>query len=66
MFIEVTGRKDGDKLLVSVGVIKSVASDDNGSYIETYYDEKHGSRGVFVRESYDEIKAKLNDLVGVK
>lgn len=60
-FIEVTEKVSGEKALVSINEIRAITrQDDNNVFIETDYDVKDGSIGVCVRESYDEIKGKLD------
>jgi hypothetical protein len=59
-FIEVTDYIDGFKILCPIGKILNVVCDGDGSvFIETGVDGKGESTGVLVRESYEEIKAKL-------
>lgn len=60
-FIEVTDYDRDVKYLVSVDKITTVACDKKGTvFIETGTDGDGESSGVFVAESFDEIKRKIN------
>lgn len=60
-FIEVTDYDRDVKYLVSVDKITTVACDNKGTvFIETGTDLDGESSGVFVAESFDEIKRKIN------
>lgn len=59
-FIEVTDYDSEVKYLLSVDKITTVACDKKGTvFIETGTDEDGESSGVFVAETFDEIKEKL-------
>lgn len=59
-FIEVTDKDSGVTVLCPVSKILTVVCDNNGDvFIELDVDGKLDSTGVLVRESYDEIKSKL-------
>ena len=60
-FIEVTDYDRDVKYLVSVGKITTVACDKKGTvFIETGTDLDGESSGLFVAESFDEIKNQIN------
>lgn len=59
-FIEVT-LSGGEKVLCPVRLISGVVKDDDGVFIETGTDGKGKSTGMFVAESYENIKQKLTD-----
>lgn len=60
-FIEVTDYARDVKYLVSVDKITTVACDKNGTvFIETSTDLDGESSGVFIAESFDDIKKKIN------
>lgn len=60
-FIEVTDYDRDVKYLVSVDKIKTVACDKKGTvFIETGTDLDGESSGLFIAESFDEIKKKIN------
>lgn len=63
MFIEITEKESGEKALVSVNEIRAITRQDGKNvFIETDYDSKDGSTGVVVRESYDEVRRKLDKM----
>lgn len=57
-FIEVTLFGYG-KALYPVWLITAVLQDDDGTFIEMGKDGKDKHVGVFVAESYDEVKQKI-------
>lgn len=60
-FIEVTDYDRDVKYLVSVDKITTVACDKKGMvFIETGTDLDGESSGLFIAESFDEIKKKIN------
>lgn len=59
-FIEVT-LSGGEKALCPVRLISGVVEDNDGVFIETGTDNKGKSTGMFVAESYENIKQKLTD-----
>ncbi len=60
-FIEVTDYDRDVKYLVSVDKIITVACDKKGTvFIETGTDLDGGSSGLFIAESFDEIKNQIN------
>lgn len=60
-FIEVTDYDRDVKYLVSVDKITTVARDKKGTvFIETGTDLDGESSGLFVAESFDEIKNQIN------
>lgn len=60
-FIEVTDYKRDIKYLVAIDKITTVACDKKGTvFIETSTDLDGESSGVFVSESFDDIKKKIN------
>lgn len=61
-FIEVTDYDGGMKVLCPIAKITSVVCDgDDSVFIEMGVDGKGVSSGILVRESFDEIKAKIQD-----
>lgn len=59
-FIEVT-LHGGEKVLCPVGIITAIMEDDDGTFIETGKGGKDKFTGMFVAESYDEVKQKISD-----
>lgn len=60
-FIEVTDYDRDVKYLVSVDKIMTVACDKKGTvFIETGTDLDGESSGLFIAESFDDIKKKIN------
>lgn len=60
-FIEVTDYDRDVKYLVSVDKITTVACDNKGTvFIETGTDLDGESSGLFIAESFDEIKNQIN------
>ncbi len=60
-FIEVTDYDRDVKYLVSVDKIMTVACDEKGTvFIETGTDLDGESSGLFIAESFDEIKNQIN------
>lgn len=60
-FIEVTDYLGDVKYIVSLDKITTIACDKQGKvFIETGTDFDGESSGVFVAESFDEIKRKIN------
>lgn len=57
-FIEVT-LNYGEKVLCPVRIITAVLQDYDGTFIETGKDGKDKHTGMFVAESYDEVKQKI-------
>ncbi|MCM1441204.1 MAG: hypothetical protein NC131_18675 [Roseburia sp.] len=60
-FIEVT-LKDGTKTMIAAQTIRAIVSETDGTYIETEFDGKRGSTGIFVIESYEKVKQLLNEV----
>lgn len=60
-FIEVTGVANGGKICISVERIFAFTEDGDGTYIETYQDRMRHSWGYAVKESYDEVVAKIKE-----
>lgn len=61
-FIEVTDYDRGLKCLISADKISSVVCDGDGSvFIEMCVDSEGTSSGIFVEESFDEIKKLLKN-----
>lgn len=58
-FIEVTERYDGFKVLYPIEKITAVVDGTNGTFIETGFDRKGVSTGIYAVETFDEIKAQL-------
>lgn len=58
-FIEVTECESGCKLLYAIGKIQAVVSDGQDTFIETGFDRRGESAGAYVRESYEEVKGKI-------
>lgn len=58
-FIEVTDFDGGMKVLVPISKIMGIVYDSDGVFIEMGTDNGGTSSGIFVTESYDEIKNKL-------
>ena len=60
-FIEVTESESGLKVLCPVSKILSVVCDETGGvFIETGFDGSAESSGIEVRETFDDVKQKLN------
>lgn len=61
-FIEVTDYDGGMKVLCPVHKITGIVCDANGDvFIEMGTDKGGDSSGILVSESFDEIKAKINE-----
>lgn len=60
-FIELTVHASGDKILCPIRIITGVVEDTDGTFIETGYDGKNKSTGIFVAESYAEVKEKIQN-----
>ncbi len=58
-FIELTECESGCKVLYALSKIQAVVSDGRDTVIETGFDKKGESAGAYVRESYEEIKGKI-------
>lgn len=59
-FIEVTDYDDGTKMLLPIDKIITIESDGSDSvFISMLIDSDSTPVGVYVAESYEEIKAKL-------
>lgn len=58
-FIEVTEKHDGFKVLYPIEKITAIVDEANGTFIETGYDRKGASTGIYAVETFDEIKAQL-------
>lgn len=72
-FIELTVHASGDKILCPIRIITGVVEDTDGTFIETGYDGKNKSTGIFVAESYgpdenaeSDLTCKVNDLETVE
>lgn len=61
-FLEVTNYDDGITVLVPIDKITGIVCDGDGSvFIEMGTDRSDISSGIFVTESYGEIKEKLKE-----
>jgi len=62
-FIELTECESGCKVLYALGKIQAVVSDGADTFIEMNVDSRRSGTGVgvYVRESYEEIKAKIKE-----
>ena len=61
-FIEVTSYDDGMKVLVPIGKITGIVRDGDGSvFIEMGTNRDDTSSGIFITESYEEVKRKLKE-----
>ena len=65
-FIEVTREEDGKKLLINISKIETIYPEEENAaaFISVRNEGKHGEKyhyGVFVKESYEEIKSKLGE-----
>ena len=63
-FIEVTRKEDGKKILLNVSKIEAVYPEEEGrgTFVSTESKSKREGKyyyGAFVKESYEEIKSKL-------
>lgn len=58
-FIELTECESGCKVLYALSKIQAVVSDGVDIFIETGMDGKGKSTGAFVRECFEDIKAKI-------
>ena len=62
-FIEVTDIDGGRKVLCPISKITGVVCDtDDSVFIEMGVDKEGVSSGIIVRESFDEIKSKINSI----
>ena len=60
-FIELTVHANGDKILCPLRIITGVCEDNGGTFIETGYDGKNKAVGIFVTESFEEVKQKIQN-----
>ncbi len=59
-FLEVTEKIDGIKVCIPVKSIKSVSSDRNGNcFIETGVDKDGNATGIYCKDLYSQVIAKL-------
>lgn len=63
MYIEVTDRESGYRLLCPLSRILCIVESADGAFIETSY-ERGKSRGIITAEKYEEIKAKIERISG--
>ncbi len=59
-FIELTAYGSGDKILCPLRVITGVCEDGGGVFVETGLDGKGKETGIFVTESFEEVKEKIS------
>ncbi len=61
-FIECHDAKTNNLLLIPISQIISIRELSNAKcvFIETFFDKKSDSYGFYIKESYAEIKTKLN------
>lgn len=61
-FLELTMWYKGkacEKCMIPIRLITAIVEDKDGTFVETGRDEKGEGTGVFVAESYDEVKQKI-------
>lgn len=58
-FIETTVYAGRERVLIPVRIITGIVEDKDGTFIETGLDGKGKLAGVFVTESYEEVKQKI-------
>lgn len=61
-FIECHDAKTNNRMLIPILQILSIREPCNAKYVfvETFCDKKNDSYGIYIKESYAEIKTKLN------
>lgn len=60
-FIEMTVYAGRERVLIPVGIITGIVEDKDGTFIETGLDGKGKETGVFVTESYEEVRQKIQN-----
>lgn len=60
-FIEMTVYAGRERVLLPVRIITGIVEDKDGTFIETGLDGKGKETGVFVTESYEEVKQKIQN-----
>ena len=63
-FLEVNALEGQVKVLLPLAQIQSICEDDEGIvFIETGFNDKKGSTGIYVKETYEEIRRKIAKLI---
>ena len=63
-FLEVNALEGQVKVLLPLSQIQSICEDEEGSvFIETGFNDKKGSTGIYVKETYEEIRRKIEKLI---
>ena len=65
-FIKLTFCDDGAPILVPITTILAVTlgyKEKGVTYVETYFDYKNGSSGIYVRETFDEVVEKIKNAI---
>ncbi len=57
--LEVTCDDTGMKLLIPVSKINAIVDDINGVFLETHYDNNGESSGIYIEETYEEVRKML-------
>ena len=60
-FIETTVYAGRERVLIPVRIITGIVEDKDGTFIETGLDGKGKLAGVFVTESYEEVRQKIQN-----
>ena len=63
-FIEVNCKAEDVKILLPLSQVQSICEDEEGNvFIETGFNDKKGSTGIYVKETYEEIRRKIAKLI---
>jgi len=62
-FLEVNELEDEVKVLLPLSRIRAIFVDDGSVFIETGFNDKTGSTGIYVKETYEEIRRKIAKLI---